>query len=157
MRFKSLEENSSYLIYPDGRIYSIKSAKFLKLITSNGNKCIKISTNRNKNSTLYIARLLYYYFIDEFDKSDSNYIIKFKDSNQVNLSLDNLILTKRSDICIHRNTELNIRPGNDELIKKVYKDFNEFNASLVSLSKKYNVSPTTIRRWINKFNKLNQS
>jgi hypothetical protein len=75
---------------------------------------IDIGINVDGHKYIIVAsRYLYYLFIEEFDLSDFNKKITFKDNNHLNLSLDNLELSTVSDVMKKSfvNGKIRIRHG----------------------------------------------
>jgi hypothetical protein len=82
IEFVPIKNWEEYLIYNDGRVYSIKSNIFIK-ITDNGNGYKKVSIWQNGiNGQFYIHRLVAQHFIDNPDnKKYVDHIDRNKDNN----------------------------------------------------------------------------
>lgn len=104
-----VEFNNSYIIYNDGRLYSLHTNRFLAKIPvrDNGNVYLtyNIRHNDNPKKKHTIARLVFYHFGKhkflkyELMKGD----VINKDGNRENNRIENLLLLSRS--------EMNIRSG----------------------------------------------
>jgi hypothetical protein len=94
--FKPLKEDSDYLIYSDGRLYSNKRQRFLKGKIDNvgyqvyrlaiGDK-ISSNSNKKKGKMLYAHRLVAEYFIPNPENLP---YVHHKDENRLNNNLENL-------------------------------------------------------------------
>ena len=89
---KELKEDSDYLIYNDGRLFSKKTNRFLKgKIDNVGYQVYSLAIYNEltgkKNKMLYAHRLVAEYFID----NPNNFpVVNHKDENKLNNNVDNL-------------------------------------------------------------------
>lgn len=90
MRSVIIEEAPGYILYEDGRLFSIRSQRFLSQIkNTNGYYLYYLTVEKNARKRFYVHRLLAKYFIkndDPINKTQVNH----KDENRLNNSLDNL-------------------------------------------------------------------
>lgn len=85
--FKPLKEDSNYLIYSDGRVFSKKANKWLKgKIDNVGYHVYSLSLN-GKQKMAYAHRLVAEYFID--NPNDYS-VVNHKDENKLNNDVSNL-------------------------------------------------------------------
>lgn len=90
MKFVHLDENSSYIIYQDGRVYSKKKNMFLgKRVNASGYCIISIKNMyTDKITNYYVHRLVAKYFVDGY--SETNCYVNHKDGNKTNNHYTNL-------------------------------------------------------------------
>ena len=76
---------SDYLIYPDGRVFSKKSNKYLKVKKINtGYECVELYYDIQKKITHLIHRLVAIHYIDNPDnKPEVDHINRVRDDNRV--------------------------------------------------------------------------
>jgi len=97
--FKEINEYKGYFATNDGRIYSAKTDKFLKMSKDKqGYLRVGLSVGYYKSKTIKVQRLIAEAFIPSDDKSlDVNHI----DGNKENNSVANLEWCTRSENCKH--------------------------------------------------------
>ena len=149
----------NYTITEHGEVYN-KQGKIIKARLHNERYEIRFSTP-NGNKIYPLARAIYKAFNPDFDITDTNECITFKDNNKLNIHVDNLICMFRGDLIQgdgHRNrttlTEqtaeqirneyaetINNRPVNQHDGKASYNSYR-------TLAKKYNVTYSLIKQVI---------
>lgn len=152
--------NKNYLIYSDGRVYSLATHQFLRpMHAGNGrgfNIDIRYAEGTDKRRKWMINQLIYHYFIEKIDLMSDDYIIAHKDRNQANYSLDNLIKVSRGNytreqmkrgIIKYHDLIPPVNPPklNPKQDKAVY-DLVNSGHTKVSLAKKHGVSEMSILR-----------
>ena len=89
LKYAYLRENPNYIIYNDGRLFSVKSGKFLIPNTyANGYLKYDICTN-GKRTTYKIHRLVAQYFVPN-PKPEIYNEVNHKDGDRTNNNADNL-------------------------------------------------------------------
>jgi hypothetical protein len=95
MNFKYLNEENKYKVYEDGKVFSVKTNKFLCPIYSKLANVLVLSLVVNKKNQKYILHtLLYKLFIGNIN---NDCYVSFKDNNVYNLNIDNLIMLSRRE------------------------------------------------------------
>lgn len=95
MNFKYLNEENKYKVYEDGKVFSVKTNKFLTPIYSKLANVIVISlVVNNKNKKHILHTLLYKLFIGNIN---NDCYVSYKDNNVFNLNIDNLIMLSRRE------------------------------------------------------------
>lgn len=145
-----------YWVYPDGRLWSEKSKKFLTQSWGgfkNKYRMYVVAIN-GKQKTLYVHRLIMLYFgpPKPFPNAEVNHI----DGNTANNDITNLEWVSSSE-----NTRHGIRTGlfsrvkltisQVKEIKKILKEQPSYHGQVSDIAKKYGVSSRTISQI--KFNK----
>jgi hypothetical protein len=93
MNFKYLNEENKYKIYEDGKVFSVKTNKFLNPVYSKTTNVLSISlVVNNKNKKYVLHTLIYKLFIGNIN---NDCYISFKDNNIFNLNINNLIMLSR--------------------------------------------------------------
>lgn len=124
--FKQIKDFPNYYIDNSGKIYNIKSKKYLKpTLTADGYHKIKLVDNENSKNT-YIHRLVAEYYVENqnLEKYD---IVNHKDCNKINNYYENLEWIDNKGNSIH--SKQNIKAGN-------YKKVGQFKDG--KLIKEYN-------------------
>lgn len=89
LKYAFLKENPEYIIYNDGRLFSIKSGKFLVPNTYKGGY-LKYTIYKDSKPTHYHAhRLVAQYFVPN-PKPETYNEVNHKDGNRTNNNADNL-------------------------------------------------------------------
>ena len=150
MPYNDMVELWGYKVYGDGRILGIYGKEIKP------NKQIKVRWGINgKNKFVSYARFVYYAFnFKNFNFNDMTIIIKHKNGNESDYSIDNLIAVKRKDYNQgENNAYAKLTDEQVEEIKKIYNENNGLRANLNDpmakisyrkLAKKYGVSHTAI-------------
>lgn len=158
---KLLPLSPYYIIYPDGRIYSLRSNKFLKKVKTAGKTSGKYyyTYDLGASGKHLVTRLVMFTFgkhkyknIIEMPK------ITLKNNDLEDLSISNLKFVSQSEI----NKKYDIKPSekcylnnNNQKINKdqieIIKDFRNQNLSLKQIGKKYNTSEMSVHRFIKKY------
>jgi hypothetical protein len=84
--------DNEYFISNNGDVWSEKSQRILKRSMNNNKQTVAITTKNGKYTEtkhLYVHILLYFYFVEKYDKS--KYSIGFKDNDSQNVTIENLI------------------------------------------------------------------
>ena len=148
-----------YTITEKGQVFG-RTGSLRKPILKNGRYDMRFNTPNGK-ITYPLARVVYAAFNLDFDITDKNQCITFKDNNKLNIHLDNLICKFRGDLIQgegHRN-RIAITDQQVEQIRKEYQktidnrpinqhDKKEIYNSYRSLAKKYNVTYGLIKQII---------
>lgn len=117
LEYKELNENSNYLIYNDGRVYSKRKKIFLKGKVDNigyRHYCIKVN---GKNKYLYAHRLVAQYFIPNPNNLP---VVNHIDENRLNNHVNNLEwVTYQENCCKFINNNPNHRKNTSK--PKYYK------------------------------------
>lgn len=157
--------DNKYAISKHGVVWRIKGGLNFKrekpphrlTPVDNGNGYLYVRLN-NKN--YYIHRLVAEYFI--YNPNNLTYV-GHKDHNKKHNDFTNLYWTTASENTKHGcldgkinykgriNNSMNY--NSDELITKIYIEYYTTKIKLQSLSKKYNISRTTISSWLHKRSK----
>ena len=101
---KPLKEDSDYLIYNDGRLFSIKAKRFLKgKIDNIGYQVYRLAIfnelTGKMGKMLYAHRLVAEYFIPNDDPLNKIYV-HHKDENKLNNNVSNLVMEyKETGLC----------------------------------------------------------
>lgn len=85
------------MITPDGRIYDSENGKWLSVHTQHGTSLkgpVAYWTTNGKTYTLAVAKLVYETYISK-EQIRNEWVIDFKNGNELDLSLSNLKKTKR--------------------------------------------------------------
>lgn len=120
LEFKELKEDSDYLIYNDGRLFSKKTNRFLKGKIDNVgyqvySLAIKNELTGKNNKMLYAHRLVAEYFIPNPYNLP---IVNHKDENKLNNHINNLEWSSYKD---NSQKHLEINPNCRKNIKARYK------------------------------------
>lgn len=148
-----------YAITETGQVYR-RTGRPRKPILKNGRYEMRFNTPEGKK-TYPLARAIYSAFNPDFDITDKNQCITFKDNNKLNVYLDNLICVFRGDLIQgdgHRNRTVITEQQADQ-IRKEYADtinnrpVNQHNQekpynSYRKLAKKYGVTYALIKQII---------
>lgn len=95
MNYKWLNEEQKYVIFNNGKVYSIKSQKFIKPTFMKTKNYYRISFVINeKNKKMILHTLLFNLFVGEIK---NGYYITFKDNNIHNFHSNNLIQIQRNE------------------------------------------------------------
>lgn len=146
-----------YIITENGDVYS-KNGKLRKPVLKQDRYMMGFSLP-NGRRTYPLARIIYKAFNDDFDISDKNQCITFKDNNKLNIHLDNLICVFRGDL-IQGDGHRNITKISGEIAEQIKKEYaetlnnrpvNQYTRSgqynsYRSLAKKYGVASTLIKQ-----------
>lgn len=90
MKSITIEEAPGYILYEDGRLFSIRTQKFLSQIkNTNGYYIYCLTVKKNVRKKFYVHRLLAKYFIENDDPINKTQV-NHKDENRLNNNLDNL-------------------------------------------------------------------
>jgi hypothetical protein len=156
IKYKKLKENTNYIIFNDGRVYSIKSKLFLKQ-TPDKDKYLTVHLKiDNVYKTIKVHRLIAKYFIK--NKNKILYMqVNHKDGNKNNNNYSNLewtscLLNIRHAIKLGLNKKLGENNGNSKLTldKAIEIKYLANNYNTSQIANIYNVSQSTIRRIKNK-------
>ena len=118
-----------YLIYPDGKVFSTKSNKFLKPnITPQGYKSVELFNN-NGSKRLLIHRLVAQAFIPNPENLPQ---VNHKDENPSNNNVDNLEWCTQKYNCNYGTRVDRIMETKKQQYKKIYKySFNEYSIKII--------------------------
>jgi hypothetical protein len=110
--YKYLNDENKYKIYSDGRVYSCIRNSFMKAYYGKIRKFYTIKLTVNKNLVAYtLHTLIYSLFKGDIEKGQ---YITFKDGNEHNINIDNLIVisrnTNKNEITFDKN-EWKFIPG----------------------------------------------
>lgn len=95
MNFKYLNEENKYKVYEDGKVFSVKTNKYLTPIYSKLANVLVLSLVVNKKNKKYILHtLIYKLFIGNIN---NDCYVSFKDNNLHNLNINNLIILSRRE------------------------------------------------------------
>ena len=125
MSFKKIENFDNYLIYEDGRIFSLNVNRFIKPTYQNGYLRIGLIDNNKKRKTFLIHRLVYEAFNEPIPEG---FEIKHIDGNRDNNNLTNL-----------RLLSLTHKEKRNEYYKKnkdKYKEYREKNKEEINRKKR---------------------
>jgi hypothetical protein len=148
-----------YTITEHGQVYG-RTGKLRKPVLKNGRYEMRFITDTG-NKVYLLARAIYAAFNPNFNITDQDQCITFKDNNKLNIHIDNLICKFRGDLIQgdgHRN-RTSITDQQAEQIKKEYAEtisnrpINQYDATEVynsyrTLAKKYNVTFPLIKQII---------
>ena len=136
-----------YKVYKNGTIINKYNNELQQHLLT---KQIKILIN-GKRRNISISKFIYYAFNRDFDFTDNNIYISFKDGDNNNLSIDNLELDYKSNYLQGENNSCSKLTDKqvEEIIEK-YKNKKEHNYTYSKLAKEYGVSITLICQIINK-------
>lgn len=158
---KLLPFSPYYIIYPDGRIYSLRSNKFLKKVRNKGKTSEKYyyTYDLGASGKHLVTRLVMFVFgkhkyknIIEMPK------ITLKNNDLEDLGIDNLKFVTQSEI----NKKYDIKPNekcylnnnnqkiNEDQISNI-KNLRNQNLSLKQIGLKYNTSEMSVHRFIRKY------
>jgi len=142
-----------YTIYENGDVQNAKSGRFITKRIHNGRVEFQIETPEGRKNFI-LSRVLYWLFVENFDMSNKNLCVSYKDNDKMNTSIDNLYLADRKDLIQgegHRAI-LKITDEQIEEIKKAYKgnkkysnQHNKTGLSLKDLGDKYGVTKGEIQ------------
>lgn len=152
-------EYNGYVITEKGQVYGLNGT-LRKPLLKNGRYEMRFTTPTGPK-TYPLARIVYAVFHDEFDITDVNQCITFKDNDKMNVSLDNLVCAYRGDLIQgdgHRN-RIALTSEMAEQIRKDYKEtrgnrpVNQYDSvkpynSYRTLAKKYKVTFALIKQII---------
>ena len=109
-----------YTITENGQVFG-KTGRLRKPVLKNGRYEMRFNTPEGKK-VYPLARAIYAAFNPDFDITDKNQCITFKDNNKLNVHLDNLICVFRGDLIQgdghHNRTAITDQQA--EQIKKEY-------------------------------------
>ena len=135
----------NYKIYEDGSIYNHKGTSISKRVHHGRYEVRLVCDGIRKNFLLH--RLMYKYFVKDFNMEDKNLCVVTKDGNFLNLDLDNLQLKHRKDLIQgdnHKSSKLDnltVEKIREEYIgKSGANQFDKKTLSYKDLAKKYGVS-----------------
>lgn len=146
-----------YTITECGQVYT-RTGKLRRPILKDGRYDMRFNTPMGKK-TYSLARAVYASFNPDFDITDTNQCVTFKDNNKLNVHIDNLVCKFRGDLIQgdgHRN-RIKITEREAEQIKKEYAatannrpvnqhDKNNNYNSYRKLAKKYGVTYTLVKQ-----------
>lgn len=154
--------NSSYIVYADGAVYSIKKNMFLKHTMTRSGYLI---TGRLG----YLHRVLVKCFIGDIPEG---FCVNHKDGNKTNNNLDNLEIVTYSENTRHayrtglakglKGQNNSMAKLSDEVAEKLFKDL-KLGLSNVELGLKYNLHPRYVslirsgRRWKHLYEKYGKN
>lgn len=136
-----------YLVYRDATIIDVRTGKKLKRHIRNGRYVVGLRMNTESKCSYYqLHRLLYKVFVDD-SITRYDYIMP-KDSNFLNLELENWIKCTASDF--HREKGVSGRKKilSEEMQKKIC-ELHEHGASLRKIGIEYRISACTVHKVIN--------
>lgn len=91
--------NPNYVIYRDGRIFSLANNAFIKPMKAGNGRgfCVDIryTEGTGNRRRWMINQLVYHYFVKKINLLKDDYVIAHKDRDQTNYSLSNLIKVSR--------------------------------------------------------------
>ncbi|WP_177765604.1 hypothetical protein [Flavobacterium sp. I3-2] len=158
---KLLPFSAYYIIYPDGRVYSLRSNKFLKKVKNPGKTSDKYyyTYDLGTSGKHLVSRLIMFVFgKHNYNKITEMPKITLKNNNLEDLSINNLTFVTQSEI----NKKYNIKPtekcylnNNNQKIKEdqieIIKNLRNQNFSLKKIGLKYNTSEMSVHRFIKKY------
>lgn len=135
-----VKEFKHYYFYEDGSVYNKYGHRLTTVIKKN-RYYVYLHINKIKKE-VSLPRLLYYLFKEKFDLNNKNLCVSFKDGNTLNIKLNNLYLTERSNLIQgegHRKHKIT-----DEQVEQIKQIYKQGNISYSALAKKYNVTKSNI-------------
>nr|WP_297307547.1 hypothetical protein [uncultured Flavobacterium sp.] len=152
---------TNYILYPDGKIYSLNSNKFLKKVKNKGKTSDKYyyTYDLGLAEKHLVTRLVMFVFSEhEYSTITKMPKIILKNNDLENLSISNLTFATQSQI----NKKHNIIPGekcllnnNNQKIKEdqieLVKTLRSKSFSLKKIGALYNTSEMSVHRFIKKY------